>query len=188
MRDLDAAAARFGELGFTLTPRGHHSIGSQNHCIMLGSTYIELLAPLGTHPWLAYYREFLRAGDGVAAVALRSDDADAAYQALREQGVAATRPMDLSRPLEGGVARFRLVQIEGVPHVFVCEHRTPELVWRREWQRHDNGATELVAVALPAERPFAGLPANVAWGERSVLRLRGLRASAQANGVTLEPA
>ena len=188
MRDLDAAAARFAELGFTITPRGHHSIGSQNYCIMLGSTYIELLAPLGTHPWLAHYREFLRTGDGVAAIALRTDDADAAYQALRESGVAATRPMDLSRPVEGGVARFRLVQIEGVPNVFVCEHRTRALVWRREWQRHDNGATELVGVALAAERPFAGLPANVAWGEASALGIRGLRASAQAHGVTLEPA
>ena len=188
MRDLDAAAASFRELGFTLTPRGHHSIGSQNYCIMLGSTYIELLAPLGTHPWLAHYREFLRAGDGVAAVALRSDDADAAYQALRQHGVAAARPMDLSRPIEGGVARFRLVQVEGVPNVFVCQHQTRELVWRGEWQRHDNGATELVGVALPAERPFTRLPANVAWGETSALRIAGLRARAQARGVTLMPA
>ena len=44
LRDLDAAAASFSRLGFTLTPRGVHSIGSQNHCIMFGSTYIELLA------------------------------------------------------------------------------------------------------------------------------------------------
>src|SRR2546423_10690154 len=52
VRDLDAAAGDFSELGFTLTPRGHHSIGSQNHCIMLGSTYIELLVAPLAHPWL----------------------------------------------------------------------------------------------------------------------------------------
>jgi len=60
VRDLDAAAARFGELGFTLTPRGFHSIGSQNHLIMLGSTYIELLAPVATHPWLEQDRKSTR--------------------------------------------------------------------------------------------------------------------------------
>ena len=188
MRDLDAAAARFSELGFTLTPRGHHSIGSQNHCIMLGSTYLELLAPMGTHPWLEHYRQFLRGGDGLAAVALQSDDADVAYQALREHGVAATRPMDLSRPVKGGVARFRLVQIEGVPNVFVCQHQTPELVWRREWQRHANGAGELIGVALAAKAPFDGLPLSIEWSAAPALRIRGLRASAEAHGVSLMPA
>jgi len=188
VRDLDAAAASFAKLGFSLTPRGHHSIGSQNHCIMLASTYIELLAPIGTHPWLTHYRDFVRRGDGLAAIALRTDDADAAYRVLREQGVAATPPMDLSRPVDGGVARFRLVRIEGVATVFVCEHQTPELVWRPEWQRHANGATEVGGVALAAERPFAGLPANVEWGETPVLRIQGLRQRARAHGVGLTPA
>ena len=188
VHDLGAAASTFRELGFTLTPRGHHSIGSQNTCIMLGSTYIELLAPTGTHPWLEHYREFLRGGDGLAAIALRTDDADAAYQALDENAVAAAPPMDLSRPVEGGIARFRLVRIEGMPNVFVCQHQTPELVWRSEWQRHANGARELTGVALAAERPFAGLPASVEWGATPALRIRGLRASAEAHGVRLRPA
>jgi catechol 2,3-dioxygenase-like lactoylglutathione lyase family enzyme len=188
VRDLDAAATTFRELGFTLTPRGHHSIGSQNHCIMLGSTYIELLAPMGMHPWLEHYREFLRSGDGLAAIALRTDDADAAYQALREKGVAAAPPMDLSRPVDGGVARFRLVRIDDVPNVFVCQHQTPELVWRSEWQRHASGASELVGVALAAEQPFAGLPLNVDWQATPALRIHGLCASAEAHGVRLTPA
>src|SRR5204862_104804 len=93
VRDLDAAAANFRELGFTLTPRGHHSIGSQNHCIMLGSTYIELLAPMSAHPWLEHYREFVRGGDGVAAIALRAQDADVAGEALRGQGIPAKLAM-----------------------------------------------------------------------------------------------
>ena len=63
VRDLDPAAADFRALGFTLTPRGHHSIGSQNHCIMFESTYIELLAAPVVHPWLDYYR---RLGEGLA--------------------------------------------------------------------------------------------------------------------------
>src|SRR5678816_1355812 len=112
VRDLDRAAADFAGLGFTLTPRGFHSIGSQNHCIMLGTNYIELLAAPVAHPWLDYYRRFLEQGEGVAAIAYATDDADATYAALKKQGMQARAPMDLSRPVEGGVARFRLVQSE----------------------------------------------------------------------------
>jgi 4-hydroxyphenylpyruvate dioxygenase-like putative hemolysin len=185
VRELEAAAAGFREIGFTLTPRGEHSIGSQNHCIMLGSTYIELLAAPKAHPWLDYYREFLRSGDGLAAIALRTQDADAAYEALRARGVAATEPMDLSRPVDGGVARFRLVQIEGVSNVFVCQHLTPELVWRPEWQRHANGAAELTGAALAAARPFDGLPASIEWSTAPALRIGGLHLDMQAHGVKL---
>ena len=97
VRDLDAAAADFRALGLTLTPRGYHSIGSQNHCIMFGSTYIELLAAPVAHPWLDYYRSF---GEGLAAVALSTGDADAAARELPGAKV----PMALSRPVEGGGA------------------------------------------------------------------------------------
>ena len=186
--DLDAAAASFRKLGFTLTPRGVHSIGSQNHCIMLGRTYIELLAAPAAHSWLDYYRSFLRAGDGLAAVALSTDDADAAYSALRAQGVPARAPMALSRPVEGGVARFRLVQIENAPQIFVCQHLTPELVWRREWQSHANRAKELVGLTLRAEEPFSGLPAPIRWGKAGALQIRGLGRALEAHGVRLTPA
>jgi len=185
VRDLDAAAASFTALGFTLTPRGFHSIGSQNHCIMLGSTYIELLAAPVAHPWLDYYRGFLeRHGDGLAAIALATDDAARAYAELKDQGARA--PMDLSRPVEGGVARFRLVQIRD--NLFVCQHLTRELVWRPEWQKHANGATELVTVAWREKRPFDGLPRGIEWQASPALHVRGLPAPLEAHGVRLAPA
>jgi len=183
VRDLDAAAAAFIALGFTLTPRGHHSIGSQNHCIMLGSTYIELLAAPVAHPWLDYYRAF---GEGFAAIALSTPDADATYKALKMNG--ARPPMNLSRPVDGGVAKFRLVQIENSPQVFFVQHLTRELVWRREWQLHPNGARELAYVALSAKRPFDGLPPSIQWETSAVLGVEGLRRAAEAHGVRLAPA
>jgi 4-hydroxyphenylpyruvate dioxygenase-like putative hemolysin len=183
VRDLDAAATGFKKLGFTLTPRGHHSIGSHNHCIMLGTTYIELLVAPVAHPWLDYYRAF---GEGLAAIALSTDDADATYAQLKGKG--ARPPMDLSRPAEGGVAKFRLVQIEGSPQVFFVQHLTRELVWRPEWQSHANGARELVDAALSAKKPFDGLPASIKWEASGRLRVEGLRKSVEANGVRLTPA
>ena len=182
VRNLDAAAASYRALGFTLTPRGLHSIGSQNHCIMFGSTYVELLAAPAEHPWLDYYRRFLREhGDGLAAIALSTRDADAAYDELRAHGVEAKPPLDLSRPVEGGVARFRLVQIEGTPSVFICQHLTRELVWRREWQAHANGAAELVGISLGGEKPFDGLPQAIEWQQSAALRIRGLRGVREAH-------
>lgn len=187
VRDLDAAAASFRALGFTLTPRGHHSIGSENHCIMFGSTYLELLAAPEPHPWLDYYREFLQHGDGLAAVALAASDADEAYRELKESGVAARAPMDLARPVEGGVARFRLVQIDNTPgcSLFVCQHLTRELVWHPEWQTHANGASELVGIALSARQPFQGLPATLRWGEPPALYLTGTAKTIEAHGARL---
>jgi len=182
VRDLDVAAGHFSELGFTLTPRGHHGIGSQNHCIMLGSTYIELLVAPVAHPWLDYYRAF---GEGLAAIALSTPDADVTYKALKTSG--ARPPMDLSRPVDGGVARFRLVQLENAPQIFFVQHLTHELIWRPEWQRHANGAREVVHAALRAEKPFDGLPTSVEWETNAALRIEGLRRESEAHGVRLAP-
>ena len=174
VRELAAAADGFAALGFTLTPLGRHSIGSRNHCIMLGSTYLELLEPAGEHPWLAYYREFVARGDGLGALALATSDADASYRELVAQGVAAQPPMDLARPVEidgePAMARFRLVQVSR--ERFFCQHLTRELLWRPRWQAHANGASELVEVDFP----------------RGLLRIRGLPSPARLHGVELAPA
>jgi catechol 2,3-dioxygenase-like lactoylglutathione lyase family enzyme len=68
VHDLNRAQATYARLGFTLTPRGFHTIGSQNHCIMFASDYLELLALPKAHPATQYYADFLVKGDGLAAV------------------------------------------------------------------------------------------------------------------------
>lgn len=192
VRDLEHAARAFASLGFALTPLGLHSIGSRNHCIMLGSTYLELLEPSSAHPWLDYYRRFVQAGDGLAALALATPDAEASYRDLLAQGVAAQPPMDLARPVRFGgeerVARFRLVQVSR--EVFLCQHLTRELVWHREWQSHANGATELSAVDFPPAAPFKGAPANIRWRSPAVLYVRGLaeKSAVPLHGVKLASA
>ena len=189
MRNLESAARAFRALGFTLTPLGLHSVGSRNHCSMFGSTYLELLEPSSEHPWLTYYREFVTAGDGLAALALATPDADASYRGLRERGVAAQPPMDLVRPVklleEERLARFRIVQVSR--EIFLCQHLTRELVWRREWQSHANGALEISAVGFPGEAPFEGTPANIRWRSAGTLSLKGLPSTLQAHGLTLTP-
>ncbi|MFZ1910267.1 MAG: VOC family protein [Burkholderiales bacterium] len=163
VRDLDRAQETYARLGFTLTPRGFHTLGSANHCIMFGRDYVELLALPRQHPAMRYYADFLARGEGLAAVALASEDADAAYAELAADGIEADAPLDFSRPVrlpEGERnAVFRIVQLAPAQtpgcRSFVCQHRTRELVWRPEYQTHAVGATALAALAVVVEDPVS---------------------------------
>jgi hypothetical protein len=160
--DIAEAASAFGRLGFTLTPRGRHTTGSENHCIMFDRDYFELLAVPVRHPVTQYYQEFLANGDGLAAIALATDDARAFHDELAADGIPADAPVDFSRPVElpGGPvnASFRITQLAtgAAPagRVFACQHFTRDAVWRPEYLQHANqvtGLARLVGVADPAQ-------------------------------------
>ena len=161
VRDLDRAQETYARLGFTLTPRGYHTLGSANHCIMFGSDYVELLALPVQHPAMRYYADFLVRGEGLAAVALASDNADGAHAELAADGIEADPALDFSRPVRlpqgDRDAAFRIVQLPPAQtpgcRSFVCQHRTRDLVWRPEYQSHALGATGLAALAVVAEDP-----------------------------------
>lgn len=160
VRDLDKAQKAYARMGFTLTPRGFHTLGSQNHCLMFGDDYVELLAVPKPHPAMQYFTDFLATGEGLGAIALATDDAGGLHASLAADGIAADAPLDFSRPVEGlGDARFRIVQLppDASPgcRMFACQHFTREIVWRPEHQRHPNGATQIAAVAVVAEDPAA---------------------------------
>ena len=156
VRDLDKAQQAYARMGFTLTPRGLHTLGSQNHCLMFGADYVELLAVPRPHPAMQYYTDFLAKGEGLGAIALATEDAHGLHSSLAAEGVVADAPLDFSRPVEGlGEARFRIVQLppDASPgcRMFACQHFTRDLVWRTEYQRHANGATGIAAIAVVAE-------------------------------------
>lgn len=156
VRDLDKAQRAYARMGFTLTPRGFHTLGSQNHCLMFGADYLELLAVPLPHPANGHYLEFLRRGEGLAGIAFATDDAEGLRAEVTADGIAAGGTVDFSRPVEKlGEARFRIVQLPPAAtpglHAFACQHFTRELVWRPEYQRHANGAIGLAAVAIVAE-------------------------------------
>jgi hypothetical protein len=163
VHDLDLAAETFRRLGFTLTPRGFHDMGSQNHCIMFGDDYIEIVAVPKPHPFNQYYSDFLERGEGLAATVLKTDNADATAKEFATAGLAPNGPHRLSRPVQiGGAAREARFALVGLPleatpghRMFACQHLTRDLVWRPEWQSHDNGATRLAAVAFADEVPAA---------------------------------
>ena len=160
VRDLDKAQRAYARMGFTITPRGFHTLGSQNHCLMFSSDYVELLAVPVHHPANRHYVEFLRRGEGLAGLAFATDDAAGLHAGLAAEGIAAGEPLDFSRPVEGlGEARFRIVPLpaDATPglHSFACQHFTRDLVWRSAYQGHANGALGLAAVAVIAQEPPA---------------------------------
>ena len=160
--DMEQAAASFRRLGFTLTPRGRHTTGSENHCVMFERDYFELLSVPTPHPVTRYYQDFLDQGEGLAALALATDDARGCHDELAAAGIAIDPPVDFSRPVElpHGTfdAAFRITQLaaEATPsgRVFACQHFTRDVVWRPEYQQHPNRVTclaRVVGVADPAQ-------------------------------------
>lgn len=159
VRDLERAAQTYARLGFTVTPRGEHTVGSQNHCIMFGTDYIELLAVPRPHPALAGYREFILRGEGLAGLALACSDVDRANDRLAACGLSTEPPLEFSRsvphPQGERPARFRIVQLPTAAtpgaRTFVCQHFTPDLVWQPQWRSHANTASGIAAVAIAVE-------------------------------------
>ncbi|MBM3555890.1 MAG: VOC family protein, partial [Alphaproteobacteria bacterium] len=165
VRDLDAAAQGWENLGFTLTPRGVHSahMGTANHCIMLEGDYIELLGVINPTQHNAPWRAELDKREGLGSVALAAADADLARGELARRNLMPEQPLDFSRPVEvpegTHEAAFRVVRLPPgtAPGfgLFVCGHKTPHLVWRPQWQSHANGAMAIARLTHVAAEPKA---------------------------------
>ena len=187
VRDLDLARDTYERMGFTLTPRGFHSLGSQNHCLMFGSDYLELMAlPPAPPAAFQYFADFLAQREGVGALALATDDAAGAHAELERAGIAAEPPLALARPVAGlGEARFTLVQLPPTEtpgfRSFLCQHHTREIVWRPEYQRHVNGVTGIKSVTIATPDParyarlFDGLPVAYAGANAPAIAAIRLR-------------
>jgi hypothetical protein len=153
--DLDAAAAQFAKLGFVVSERGHHSIGTANHVVVFENTYLELIGlPPGFEgaapTWL------VSPPRGLKALSLKTRDAGELQQALARLGIATLDILDLRRPVPSpqgeAIARFRVLQLREQPvpaaAFFWCEHKTPELIWHASARRHPNGVQEIASITI----------------------------------------
>ncbi|BAI71907.1 hypothetical protein AZL_012690 [Azospirillum sp. B510] len=164
-RNLDAARDGYSRLGFAVTPRGHHTqLKSANHTVLFPTgTYLELLGVEEQRPVNAHYAAFLRQREGIAAIALKTPDARAATAPLAAAGFPVAEPVDFGRPVELPEGRrdasFTIAQIDPATtpagRVFLCQHHTPDLVWRPDQMEHANGATGLEALVIAASEPDA---------------------------------
>jgi hypothetical protein len=165
---IDEAMRCFQALGFQLTPRGHHTLGSVNHLAMFATDYLELLGFAqdgSTRP------EIMRFPVGLNGLVFKTADADLVHGHASAAGLPILPVQSFSRPvaLDSGTqdARFRTTRLDpaqvAMGRVYFCEHQTPDLVWRPEWQTHPNGAFAIARVVVATADP-----------QRTAMLFRGL--------------
>ena len=159
LRDqIEFGWAAFLRLGFTLTPRGYHTLGSMDHLAIFGTDYLELIAaPAGERR----RADILDAPIGLNGLIFGTEDSASVHAALAAAGVPVEPPEQFSRPVEiaGGKrdAVFRTVRLTSgaVPagRVYFCHHFTRDLVWRDEWRHHANGVVGIARAVIAAREP-----------------------------------
>lgn len=173
---LDQASAQFRRLGFQLTERGHHSLGSSNHLAVFGDNYLELL---GFEPGRGELRQDLwQSPPGLSGLVWKTGDASAVWRYLESQDLDGEPPACFSRPvfLPDGTedqARFHTVRLRPTlianGRSFFCEHETPHAVWQDAWRQHPNGVTDIVEFVVVAEDPASAmLPYSRLFGPQRV--------------------
>jgi Glyoxalase-like domain len=160
---IDEAADTYRRLGFTLTPRGYHTLGSMNHLAVFGSDYLELIA---AQPGDDSRPEIMNSPIGLDGLVFGTEDAAATHATLRRNDVPIDPPQQFSRPVkldpeksngETRDATFRTTRLprSSTPagRLYFCQHLTRDLLWRDQWRHHANGAVGVVRAIIAAEEP-----------------------------------
>jgi len=185
---IDPAQLAYRRLGFQVQPRGVHSrLGTANHLMIFETDYFEILGIVEDTPFNAERREWLKGGGGLANVALATDGADLAFEAFARAGLEPEAPLAFERAVDVAgkteQAKFRTIRIPKthMPIVgfFVCEHVTPQFVYRDEWAKHPNGARGIGGVTVIAEEPAR-------WIDMLTLYFGAAAVTREADGVLVD--
>ena len=157
---LDYAYALFCRMGFQLSARGHHSMGSSNHLAIFGENYLELL---GYEPNKDQdERGLWTAPLGLAGLVWKTEHAHETYRLLQSLRLDGVPPTSFSRPVtlpdgETTAAEFCITRLadDVIPNgfSFFCQHLTPDAVWQERWQQHPNGVLDITGFVVMANEP-----------------------------------
>ncbi len=172
VRDLDKVGSFYQRLGFQVGGRNRHPWGTENRIVQLADSFIELITvgegasisprKAGTFSFGAFVQDYLSHREGLAMLVLDSQDARADAALFAEKGIGSFEPFHFERSgrrpdgSETKVAfTLAFASDEGAPRAgfFVCQQHFPENFWNPEFQRHDNKAIRISAVALAAPNP-----------------------------------
>ena len=164
VHDLDAAAQQFHyNLGLRPSGGGIHPIGgTANRIIVIGDTYLELIAISQPEEAQESIRQRLAQGQGYLNFVLSSNDIEADSQALRQPGVAVLGPTPGSlRSADGRTRAWARVDIELpdlaqhypfiIQHDSVGDERRQRLAGWSTPPEHPLGATKVHSVTLAVE-------------------------------------
>ena len=187
--DLDATRKQFERLGFTVPPRGSHiEWGTGNLCTMFPDDYLEVRGIIDPERFTMHLDTHLEEhGEGLMGVAFGTKDVAASHAEALERGINAGELRQLRRNFEHPEGwtqpSFRLYapdaeDIEGLMHVVVIQHLTPELIRRPDFLEHPNGCLGVDALT--------GTIADIPVCAAKMRRLLGDDAVAESkNGVVL---
>jgi hypothetical protein len=186
--DVDALAERYRALGFAPTRKGYNPWGTGTQLVLFPDNFIELMGiddrrlidvPSETgFRFGRFIADQLERREGIAMIALHSDDAAADVAAVTARGVAPDGLVKFRREVtlpDGGkdtavVSLAMLIDWQQPQlSLFICQQLRPEFVWVPEWMQHPNGAQAIVQVVYAAAEPkshrqrFAGI-----WGEAAL--------------------
>lgn len=157
---LDTAARLFQAAGFRLTPLGRHNTGSINHLVILEDSYLEIIGlPPGSPPSVRPDLQSCTPGFNGLCFAEQAQGRESDLDARFKPTTSMSRPVDVDGASQQ--VRFNLRLLQAPPEnfrVFLIDHLTPELIWRPEWQTHENGARRLLGIELPDDRHAALRP------------------------------
>ena len=186
--DLDALAARYRAMGFAPTPKGRHPWGTGTQLVMFADNFIELmgiedrsLIELASPDGFRFGRfiaDFLDRREGIAMLALHSEDARGDLAAVQARGLPSAGLVDFRRAvkLPDGTADAAVVSLAMLidpmrPQLsnFICQQHRPEFVWVADWLHQPNGTTAIAWIAYAAADTDAVRPRFAAlWGEAAV--------------------
>jgi hypothetical protein len=190
---IDEAEAAYRSLGFNLSARGRHTIGSVNHLAVFPGHYLELL---GTGESGSSGRaDTAGFPEGLNGLVFRSSDANSLYTGLLARDVPAQPPVTFSRPVsvdgKKSDATFDVVRLApgsaNFGRVYFCHHKTPELVWTADGEKHPNGVTGISRIRVAtedAERSIALLRSIL--GRGSVISEKSGSLSIRGGDLTLD--
>ena len=168
VRDLDAAAATFRRMGFTLSPLSRiEAMGISNHLVLMRqgipgfANYIELMSAHDRARLPPPMAKVLSGPEGIKSMVLGTEDAVAAQQAMLKHGFAAAPPVHVKRewkiaPGQSVFPEFDVLMPVAAPLAFnACRYFNVDLYLRPEWRVHANGAQRMTTVFAVADEPAA---------------------------------
>jgi hypothetical protein len=186
VNDLDAAAADYRRLGFTVVPGGRHPVGSHNVLISFADgSYLEIIAfyrEASDHRWWSPLQE----GERLVDYCLQTDDLRGDTEKFRSVGIEINDPVPWARTRPDGYELKWLLSLARGRHrgvaPFLIEDVTPRSERVPQQFAHQNGACGIrrlvIAVAGTTEVARAyenvlGCAAEVV--EDALLRASGVR-------------
>jgi hypothetical protein len=128
---------------------------------VLQDQYLELVGAFGEGVDNVIWDKYASTSQGVWELGFKTTGARELHQELSKVGVAMEQPYDYSRPinLDGRdlsvdfVVCYVAKTLSLPTRAFICEHITPELIWRSEWARHANGCRRILRIDVAASDP-----------------------------------